>query len=295
MSGTSEYHNNLNIYAQILTQVQTAEVAKLLLLPLGPQSDTACKLKVSAGGKVRSHTFQSLQRAVEKVKSLKLNELEITYDPNQMQQSAFPRITKSVVGVLKPAVSSELWFISKNFSTEISRAIRNRRMNAKAREVALIHYKLDHSPSIIELAIEIESPKDEGFILSAFGPWLAENLPKALEPLSVFGCVDAGGDEYFVRLEAGVPMIDHIRIMVNVWPSAYPELGHRFDALHPILFGSKALGEDLSSALGKDARIMKSKTLREIAIVRFLSNCDLETAKIRAAPWLIANQKPEGL
>ncbi|MBN9692009.1 MAG: hypothetical protein J0M24_17340 [Verrucomicrobia bacterium] len=90
-----------------------------------------------------------------------------------------------------------------------------------------------------------------------------------------------------MKLESNVLMTEHIRIMARLWPSAYPELGRRFDGLHPVMFGSKKLCQGIGSALDKDARVLVSDAMSDFAVVRLTVGCESEAARRRASPWLL--------
>src|SRR5580765_244491 len=69
------------------------------------------------------------------------------------------------------------------------------------------------------------------------------------------------------------------RIMAKLRPPAYPDLGQRFDALHPVMFGSKKVCDGIGSALGKCARVISGSTLSNFAVVRLNAKCETQAAR----------------
>jgi hypothetical protein len=134
---------------------------------------------------------------------------------------------------------------------------------------------------------QLNTPESQGNVLDTFAQWLARCVPKALSGLTVFGCVDVGGPEYFVKLESNVLMTEHIRVMAKVFPTAYPVLGQKFDALHPIMFGAEKLCERIASALGKDAKIIPSPNIPNFAVLRVNCGADLEVLTRRVSSWIV--------
>ncbi|MDB6033048.1 MAG: hypothetical protein JWM16_3386, partial [Verrucomicrobiales bacterium] len=165
-----------------------------------------------------------------------------------------------------------------------------RRLNAKAAEKGLQHYTITTGPSLFEVMISLKPVVDEKKVLNDCAERMVDWIPQQLEHLGIFGCVDPD-DDCFIELETNQLMLAPIRIMSNVWPYSYPELGRRFDALHPILFGCITPCQGLSSALDKDAHLIKSKVFSNFAAVRISEDCDLEEAKRRASKWLISSQR----
>ena len=94
-----------------------------------------------------------------------------------------------------------------------------------------------------------------------------------------------------MRLESSVHMTDEIRVFARLFPpTKYPELGRRFDALHPILFGDKRLCERIGQALGQDAKVIASRSLKDSAVVRLAPGCDIADASRSASEWLLLDQ-----
>lgn len=278
----------MNVYLQVLSQVQTAEVARLLLLPAELQSgQSGCQLKMSAGGKVRTRSFGAVEKAVAFVQDTKFNQLEVAYSIAKNSRFRMTGNPVSVVGLFTVSPTSELWFKADDWPAGGERTMRMRKMNAKAAETALNYYKVSRKPSIFEIVLETETTEPPEKVLDVCAEWLAKFVPKPLASLGIFGCVDVGGPEFFVKLESNVLMTEHIRIMAKLLPSAYPELGQRFDAVHPVMFGAKKVCDGIGAALGKDAQVIPSAAISDLAVVRLRVSCELAVENRRVSRWIL--------
>lgn len=278
----------MNIYLQVLSQVQTAEVARLLLLPAELQSgQSGCQLRMSGGGKVRTRSFGAVDKAVADIQAAKFNQLEVSYSITRDGGFRLPGNPISVTGLFTVSPTCELWFKAEDWPAGGERTMRTRRMNAKAAETALNYYKVSRKPSIFEVVLETKTTEPKEKVLDACAEWLAKFVPSPLGALGMFGCVDAGGPEFFVKLESNVLMTEHIRIMAKLLPSAYPDLGELFDALHPVMFGSKKVCRGIGAALDKDAHVIVSAAISDFAVVRLGVGCDTEAASRRVSPWIL--------
>lgn len=193
----------------------------------------------------------------------------------------------SVVGLFTVSPTCDLWFKAADWPAGGDRVMRTRKMNAQAAEAALNYYKVSQKPSILEVVLETETTEHKEKLLDACAEWLAKFAPKSLRSLGIFGCVDAGGPEFFVKLESNVLMTDNIRIMAKLLPSAYPELGERFDGLHPVMFGSKKVCREIEAALEGDARVIASAAISDFAVMRLKVDCDSEAAKRRVSSLML--------
>ena len=278
----------MNLYVQILSQSQTADAAQLLLLPSELQPGrTACRLSVSTDDTMRTEEFQSIQTAISKTRLVRFNQIEVTYLITRRDRLRIPGRVVSVVGLFTPSPTCALWLKSEDWPPASARGIRTRKMNAKTAESALSYYQVSRKPSVYEIAIQIDYSRPADVVLEDFTEWLAAFMPKSLESLDVFGCVDCGGPEFFVKLESNVLMTKHIRIMTRLLPSAYPELGQRFDALHPVMFGAKSVCSGIASALGKYARVIPSVNLPDIAVIRLAAGYQAQDLRSRVSNWVL--------
>lgn len=170
------------------------------------------------------------------------------------------------------------------------KAMRTRKMNAKAAEAALAHYGVNRKPTIYEVAIEIDTSEPQDKVLDASTEWLAEFVPKHFGSLALFGCIDVGGREFFVKLESNVLMTENIRVMSKLLPAAYPELGQKFDALHPVMFGAKRVCEGIGLALGRDARVILDDAVDDFAVVRVKADSQARATRSRVSEWILSSE-----
>jgi hypothetical protein len=277
----------VNIYFQVLSQVQTADVARLLSLPAELQSGrSGCQLKMSAGGKIRTRSFGAIDEAVSHVQDAKVNQLEVIYSIANDSALRIPGNPLSVSGLFTVSPTCDLWFKADDWPAGGERSMRMRKINAKAAETALIYYKVDRKPSLFEMVIDTQTAEPQEKVLDACAGWLANFVPEDFAPLAVFGCVDAGGPEFFVKLESNILMTADVRIMSKLLPSAYPELGQKFEALHPVMFGSKKVCEGIGSALGKDAEVIPSVAINNFGVVRLKADRETLVASSRLSAWI---------
>lgn len=225
--------------------------------------------------------------AVAEIQETKFNQLEVAYSIAKDSGFRMPGKPVSVVGLFTVSPTCDLWFRAEDWPARGEREMRMRKMNAKAAETALSYYKVSRKPSIFEVVVEMEPPEPQEQVLDACASWLAKFVPKTLGSLAIFGCVDIGGPEFFVKLESNVLMTEHIRILAKLLPSAYPELGQRFDALHPVMFGSKKVCDGIGSSLGKEARVIPSDTISDFAVVRLCVGSESTDASRRVLPWIL--------
>ena len=165
--------------------------------------------------------------------------------------------------------------------------MRTRKLNAKAHEAALSFFKINQYPTIFHLVLEIDSSAKACEMLDCAAKWIAEAIPVSMEKLCVFGCVDAGGPEFFVKIDSNVLMTERIRVFAKVLPNSYPELGKKFDSLHPVLFGSKQLCYRIESVLKDIARVIPSSVLRDFAVLRLSPSCDMQSAQKLVSRWIV--------
>lgn len=166
-------------------------------------------------------------------------------------------------------------------------------MTAQNKEEVLKFHHVKRGPSILEVVVAIATRSSREAILEECADWFSKMLPKNLDKLKIFGCCDVGGPELAVELEANVLMTERIRVMATVKPPAYPKLGERFEALHPLMFGSKQLCKGISDALGKEAKLIYASHTKDFAVVHLAQTCDKELARKLASDWLIKELNPE--
>jgi hypothetical protein len=241
---------------------------------------------MSTGGKLLSSKFSDIEALSVELAGTRFNELEVIYDIRELKMGAVIAQVKSMNGVFYPSPTCELWFSSKDFALSEDHRSVQREMNAKAKEESLTDYHVTVKPPAFEVALEMKTSESEAEIFNHCAEWFS-TAGKSFGELGVFGCCDAGGKEMFVRLESHVLMLDKIRVIKKIRPTAFPELGQKFDSLHPIMFGAKEVCSGLAAALGKDAKLICATDGSNFAVIRLNPRCDIAAAKERAKDWLL--------
>ena len=282
--------SKVNLYFQFLTQDQSAGAIDLIKIPqLLFRDGTPCgRMKVSSEGVVSSSRFSGIDALAARLAKRQFNQLELGFDVEKLKFGRISAAVQSVNGVFTPAITSTLWMPSRKWTMAVDGIVGYRWMMANACERELKSLGVKHMPSIFELVVELKKPFQEQFILGEFGDWLANTLPESFERLGLFGCCDAGGPELFVKIEAGVPMTDGIRVMHNVFSTDYAALGLRFEALHPLMFGYKKTCAGIKDALGNYAKLTIGRHAKDFAVISLYSGCNISIASLRAASWLIS-------
>ncbi|MBE0541158.1 MAG: hypothetical protein IH623_07215 [Verrucomicrobia bacterium] len=267
----------MNLYFQFLTQNPTAEAIKLIEIPalFSQNKPLGGRVKVSSEGVISGSKFLRIEALTVAKSEQRFNQLEVIFDVEALQ---FP-MTEGVLalnGVFSPSPKNELWLPCRDWSMAVDGTAGNRWTMAKIKETS--HPR----PSVFELVATVETSHSEDRVLDACAEWLSSALPKSYSKVGLFGCCDAGGVDLVVRIESDVLMAQRIRIMANTWPSYYPELGARLEALHPLMFGSKRLCAKMSKALGKHARVLPGNQVRDFSVVRLDERCDISSATTNA-------------
>jgi hypothetical protein len=278
----------MNLYFQMLTQVQTIDALELLRFPLVFATDLEMKgnAVVSSGGKKSRFRFSSCEGLISKIGNKRFNQFEVRYAPEVFDIGLNDTPVISATAVFTPAATGDLWFSYRDWPTGGSRLERNRRMNAKGREEGIRYYGVKE-PNLIEFVLVIESTREMDIVLDTLAKRITDRATFEFQKIQLFGCCDAGGPEFFVRMEAGVLMTEGIRILARVLPSQLPQLGARFDRLHPVMFGNRRLCQQIGMALGSDAKMPHGNSTLEFGVIRINSQCDLTSVAKRASEWLL--------
>jgi hypothetical protein len=284
----------MNLYFQFLTQNQSADAIEMILLPalLWPAQPLGGSLKMSAEGVISRSKFSELEAVAAKRAKKRFKQLELIFDVKELQIGAVTARVSSFNGVFSPSPTCDLWLPTSKWSMAVDGTVGKRWMTAKNREDVLKYHGVSQQPSVFEMVWSIETPSPQAVVLNECASWLARTVPESLAKLQLFGCCDVGGPEYFVLIEANVIMTMRIRVMENVEPAARPELGKRFEALHPLMFGSQKACVPLVRALGKDARLISGSRVDDFAVVRLRDGCDLSEASQRVARLLLSQPAP---
>ncbi|MEJ0088210.1 MAG: hypothetical protein WDM80_00405 [Limisphaerales bacterium] len=279
----------MNLYFQFLTQNQTAEAIEILqFIPLLTEGlAIKGRTRVSAQALTSRSTFTDIKNLIRKLRETRFNQLEVKSEMVQMRFGGGSVDITSLTGVFSPSPTCSLWLPTNDWKIDAERSSRNKYMTAQNKEEFLRFHHVTRKPSILEVAVAISTKSSPEIILKKCAGWFPKVLTKDLDKLKVFGCCDIGGPELFVEFEASVLTTEHIRVMAAVKPTAYPKLGERFEALHSLMFGSKRLCKGISKALGKEAELHAECSENDFAVVRLSQSCDKESAKRRAANWLI--------
>ena len=235
--------------------------------------------------------FSSIETLSAKLAKTRFNELEVIYDIKRLKIGTTTARVGTLNGVFHPSTIGKLWFSWKDFPPLEDRRSRQRKMNAKTDEEAVAYHQVSLMPCVFEVALEIETSDSQKQVLDNCAEWLANALDKMFGRLKVFGCCDAGGIDFHVRLETYVPMIANSRVMARTSPKAYPQLGEKFDDLHPVMFGAKQVCSELAAALGKDAKLVCGADASDFAVIRLNPKCDIAAAKERAKKWLLPTMR----
>jgi hypothetical protein len=278
----------MNLYFQVLTQTQTVEALQLLrfLRVFAQELEIKGKVSVSSGGKIYRHSFSNYEKLISKVGSKRFNQFEAKFDPQAFDLALGDSTVTSVTAVFTPASSGDLWFSYRDWPPGGERSQRLRRMNAKANEEGIRYYGVKE-PNLVEIVFVIESKCLKDDVLNVVAKRITEYASAEFLQNEPFGCCDIGGPEFFVRMEAGVLMTAGIRVMAELMPSLYPQLGSRFDKLHPLMFGDKQLCSKIGKALGSDAQVTCGDPKKGLGVIHLNSNCDLARANEKASKWLL--------
>lgn len=278
----------MNLYFQFFTREQSAAAIDLIRLPalLVTGQTIAGETKMSAGGKCLSSSFSSIDALSTELATTRFNELEVIYAIGEVKMGNIIAQAKSLNGVFYPSPSCKLWFASKDFPRPEDRRSVQREMNAKAKEESLTDDRVTMKPVAFEAALEIKTSESAGSLLDGCAE-LFSISSKVFDDLEVFGCCDAGGKEMLVSLETRMHMLEKIRVVRRISPTAYPELGDKFEDLHPLMFGAKRVCSELAAALGNDAKLICGPIGSDFAVIRLSPKCDIAAARERAKDWLL--------
>ncbi len=275
----------MNLYFQFFTKEQSAAAIDLIRLPalLVSGQAIAGETKMSAGGECLSSNFSNTDTLSAELATTRFNELEVIYAIGEVKMGGVIAQAKSLNGVFYPSPSCKLWFASEDFPRPEDRRSVQRKMNAKAKELTDDRVTM---PVAFEAALEIKTSESAGSLLDGCAE-LFSISSKVFDDLGVFGCCDAGGKEMLVSLETRVHMLEKIRVVRRISPTAYPELGDKFEDLHPLMFGAKKLCSEVAAALGNDAKLTCGPDGSDFAVIRLNPKCDIAAARERAKNWLL--------
>ncbi|MDB6124732.1 MAG: hypothetical protein JWQ71_3725 [Pedosphaera sp.] len=280
----------MNLYFQFFTQNQTSESVEIvrILESLVRKGSLGGRSKVSVHGETRRSTFKSLEVFAAKIAEKRFNQFELIFDPVQVHFGNIVADTRSFNCVFSPSPTCALWLPTREWrGTDVTRTSRNKYMTVQNKEQVLRAHHVTKEPSVLEVVLAIDTKSSPDTVLDACADWLAGALTKDFDKFHIFGCCDIGGPEVRIEIEVRTIAVWDIQVMANVKPPAYPILGDRFEALHPLMFGAKRVCQGINKALEKDASLTSASGARDFAVLRLPPTCDKESAMIRAAKWLI--------
>jgi hypothetical protein len=279
----------MTLYFQFMTQNQTAEAIEMLrLIPVLTDSRTLKgHATISAQASISRCTFLDLDALIAKMEAKRFNQLEVALERTQLAGRLAD--IASLKGFFSPSPTCALWLPTRDWSIEADRASRNKYMTARSSERTINFHHVSRAPSVFGLLVAVTTNLAQHVVLDGCADWLVRAFPESLEGLHLFGCCDVAEPVFIPQLKTSVLMHERFEVMMKVKPPAYPELGDRFEALHPLMFGSKRLCVGISNALGKDTKLRTASNASDFAVVRLAPGCDKESARIRAADWLISD------
>ncbi len=259
----------MNLYFQFLTQNQTVDAVDLIQLPslFLAQGEFVGTAKVSSEGVVTQFKFKALANVSRRLKSKRFHQAEVIFDLAERGLEWIPAEACSLNGVFTASPTSDLWLPCKNWSMAVDGTVGNRWRNAKSQEQGLTYHKVWRKPSLFEMVLELRTSASENEILGGVAKLLATAQHNSVGPLNLFGCCDAGGQDYFVRIEAGVPASDDIKVLRNTPAADHPKLGDEFKTLHPIVFGSHKMCTSVRDRLGASAKMLSSRTNPNLTVL----------------------------
>lgn len=281
----------MKLFFQFLTQNQTVKVVQCLQLMelIIKGKILKGKIKISSGGANSVSNFSTIKGLSVKLANRHFNCLEVIPEFLGLHLGGVDARITSINGVFTPSPTCAVWMHTSAWRSEADRSSRNKYMTAKNREDVLKFHRVSAGPSIFEIVVGIATKLPRKIVLDKLGAWFAKLDFRELHSLKFFGCCDAVGSGFEVELDANVLMTEGIRVMENARIAAYPDLGKRFEDLHPLMFGSKQLCKGISDALGVEASLYEASLAKDLAIVRLAHGIDRKTAISRSAKWLIGS------
>ena len=279
----------MNLYFQFLTQNQTTETALLMesVTTFTDGQPLKGRVKLYAQGAISHSSFTEIGALVSRMAKRRFNELELTPDVSWLRLGGGQSHIKFVECTLSVSPTCALWFPAGEWKTDGDRASDNRYRTAKSHEDALVFHRISREPSVFCLLLVLATNLTKDALLDECANRLAKTLPESLDRLRIFGCCDVVEPIFIPQLKKSVVMPQIFQVMRKVKPPAYPELGERFESLHPLMFGSRRLCTGISDALGKEAKLVTANRARDFAVVRSAPTCNEESAKKRVVDWLI--------
>lgn len=283
----------MNLYFQFLTQNQTADAVEILrFIPaLIDGQGISGRVKITAHTLLSSsarYKYLGCDALIAKLAKRRFNLVEVKLEGAELRLAGTFKVVKAVKGIFSPSATSELWLPTREWRTDATRDADNRYMNARNREDVFKFLHISRVPSVLELLLEIDDKASLDDALDRCAEWITGTAPMGNSELKPFGCCDVVEPVFIPQLNRSILVPERFQIIPeNVKPEGYSQLGDRFDALHPLMFGSKRLCKGISDALGREARLIVAGHAKDFAAIRLVLTDERESLKRRAASWLI--------
>jgi hypothetical protein len=212
---------------EVLTQNQGGEVIELLrsLLDSALTSGARAKISLYRGGKLDSPDTKPVDDLIDSLKEDHINEVHISFRPAGSRRQ--PSVLRVLEAVLYISPTNSLWLPIAD-SLQGERVDDKKRRSLASVEGSFRWNGIATAPTVLTVFVDAVGDQPRQALMQA----LPLFFPQKTIPLAPFGWIEFS--------EKG-------RLRPNVlerlapWPKALPMLGSRFDALHPILFGSREL------------------------------------------------------
>lgn len=222
----------MKITIEFLTLKQGYEVFELLrpLLAKALSGEGRKKVSVVRGGSLQRLAIDEPGRLIDTLKGERSNEVRITWASAPSRPQAF-RLLEATLYI---SPTSSAWLSTADFPRD-GRIDASMARSIASTEGSFIWNGIAAAPTLLEVGVEV----DPNSLHETSTEILHRFFSGMTVPLEIFGW--AG----FRRSEAFDP---NVLDRLAPWPKALPMLGSRFDALHPILFGSRGLCEQVEEA-----------------------------------------------
>jgi hypothetical protein len=167
-------------------------------------------------------------------------------------------------------------------------------MTAKTQEDVLKFHRINKKPTVFHLLLEIGQRVEQQKVIEKCALLLSNTAANSFDNLDPFGCCDFVDPIFIPDLKQSLMMYLMSQILWQVKPPAYPELGRRFDNLHPLMFGSRRVCEGIASLLPRKANLLYGKNTKDFAVVHLRKIDEADTETVRSAGWLVDKAKLAG-
>ena len=251
------------------------------------------QLRVSVSGAVRLSTFCGLKSVKDRFRTNQFNGLELLPTANHLRLRSSGWRVRSCKCILSPSPTSAMWLKTKYWRTDAERASRDRYMTARTQEDVLKDHHVTKEPSVLHLELETTARISKDMLLAFCANRISMAEAQTFGTLEMFGCCQILDAVFIPQLNRRVlrPLPQMVR---EIKPTAYPELGERFDSLHPIMFGSRRVCEGIAKVLAKKVKVHRGRNWKEFTVIRLRGIDEGDTEKVRGAGWLVEKKSLAG-